>query len=322
MRFWMFLLLPPLISTAGLVPAAEAAPISWAIVGDPGNAANSDGYGSVSQTYWISRTEVTNEQYTDFLNRVDPTGTNARALYSSSMGTATSGGIRFEGSNDPGSRYVIRLDRADWPVNFVTVDDTLRFANWMNNGRGTADTESGAYDLSSGGSGPVARSAGATVFLPSENEWYKAAYFDPIGSAYHLYPGGSGLVMSCSEPGSGSNSANCDDAVGGPTDVASYVGSASPYRSFDQGGNVFEWTEGVHGAGLRVFRGGDWESVPGNLSSAKRFVADPAAEFKGLGFRLGSSVPEPSTGVLLFAGLGFLGVGRKRAARPFVSGTG
>ena len=36
------------------------------------------------------------------------------------------------------------------PVNYVDFYDALRFANWMNNGQGNGDTETGAYTLLGG----------------------------------------------------------------------------------------------------------------------------------------------------------------------------
>ena len=57
-------------------------------------------------------------------------------------------------------------------MNYVSLYDSVRFTNWMNNGQGTGSTEDGAYTLS-GNSGIITKSVGATVYLPSENEWYK-----------------------------------------------------------------------------------------------------------------------------------------------------
>ena len=76
-------------------------------------------------------------------------------------------------------------DTVNKPINFVNFFDALRLANWVNNGQGSADTETGAYTLLGGTAVPsnattVTRNSGATWFLPSENEWYKAAYYDPL----------------------------------------------------------------------------------------------------------------------------------------------
>ena len=111
----------------------------------------------------------------------------------------------------------------------------------------------------------------------------------------------------------------CNGAVGSPTDVGAYGLSASPYGSFDQGGNVFEWTETVHQdpSGLyRVKRGGSWHDsiygIPENLSAGVRYGV--LAGFQaptGTGFRV-AMIPEPGTGSLLAFGLMALAAGRRR----------
>src|SRR5207245_6756989 len=77
----------------------------------------------------------------------------------------------------------------DKPVVFVSFFDAIRFANWVNNGAtATSPTETGAYTLANGNT--VARNAGAVWFLPTENQWYKAAYHknDGITGNYWDYP--------------------------------------------------------------------------------------------------------------------------------------
>ena len=71
------------LATLGGVTANATVIFNWATVGNPGNDPDITGYGAVSYNYRISRHEVTNAQYTEFLNAVDPTGTNSLALYSS-----------------------------------------------------------------------------------------------------------------------------------------------------------------------------------------------------------------------------------------------
>ncbi len=136
--------------------------------------------------YLIGTYEVTNAQYAEFLNAKaasDPLG-----LYNTSMGDPSTnstfvghGGITRSGSSGSYS-YSAIAGRGDMPVNYVSFYDSLRFANWLNNGQGSGDTETGAYTLLGGTAAPsngmtVTRNAGATIFLTSENEWYKAAYY-------------------------------------------------------------------------------------------------------------------------------------------------
>jgi formylglycine-generating enzyme required for sulfatase activity len=160
---------------------AHAVTMDWVTVGDPGNACDTQSqgcFGSVGYTYLISKYETTNAQYAEFLNAVAATDTNG--LYHTRMGVADpdSGGITRSGSSGSYT-YSTIVGREDMPVNWVSFYDNLRFANWLHNGQPTGaqdstTTEDGAYTFSSATS-VGARNAGATIFLPSEDEWYKAA---------------------------------------------------------------------------------------------------------------------------------------------------
>ena len=81
--------------------------------------------------------------------------------------------IKRSGSDE---KYVYRVT-ADWanrPVNYVSYWDAARFCNWLHNGQGNGDTETGAYTLNgyNGTGGPgIVRNRLAKWFLPSENEW-------------------------------------------------------------------------------------------------------------------------------------------------------
>ena len=92
----------------------------------------------------------------------------------------------------------------------------------------------------------IVREPDATWVIPSEDEWYKAAYYDGGSDVYYDYPTGSDSVPVSEACPGGSNSANyygIDLAVGSPfyrNEVGCYVSSASPYATFDQGGNVWE----------------------------------------------------------------------------------
>ena len=246
--------------TALLAGPAHAVNIDWVQVGNPGNApdtasncsafivAQDPNCGSVPHTYYISKYDTTNAQYAEFLNAVDPTGSNTLGLYSAGMGTdPNNGGITNSGPS--GSVYQVKTGFASDPVVYVSFYDALRFANWLNNGQGSGSTETGAYTLLGGtptpSNGPtVTRNLGAITVVPSENEWYKAAYYNPATSSYFQYPTSSNTVPTCAAPGATPNTANC--IPGGPikvTNVGAYTGSASPYGTFDQGGNVFQWNE-------------------------------------------------------------------------------
>ena len=221
-----------LIAASALILAiggsAQAVTIDWVTVGDPGNAADDAGYGSVDITYLIGKYEVTNAQYAEFLNAVAATDTYG--LYSIGMGSGY-GGITRNGSSGSYT-YSPIAGREQMPVNYVSWYDALRFTNWLHNGQlsGAQDsttTEDGAYTFS-GASSVGARKGDATIFLASEDEWYKAAYYEALSASYFDYPAGSDTQTTCRPPGATPNAANCLYVVGDLTDVGSYTGSASP----------------------------------------------------------------------------------------------
>ena len=320
LRLW---LVAASLCSLALASAASAVAIDWVPVLGPGNACDGplptpDCYGAVASAYQISKYEVTNAQYAEFLNAVAG-ASDPLALYSADMDPVAglNGGI-----TQSGAVYTAVTGRENLPVNHVSIYDAMRFANWLNNGQGSSDTEDGAYTLIGGTPEPtlgvaVVRNVGADIVLPSENEWYKAAYYDVVSTSYFDYPAGSNTPTVCTTPGATANTANCDFPLGGGpgdlTGVGLYTGSASPNGTFDQGGNVWEWTEALDGTN-RVLRGGSLISDPSQLAAATRSAGNGADEFFEVGFRVASPIPEPGTGLLVMTGvLGLAGWRRRRA---------
>ncbi len=306
------------------------------IVGNPGNVADTrydpTGYGSVVYTYNIGKYEVTAGQYRDFLNAVDPTGANPYGLYNNYMDSSpygcqitwNAGTSTYDFSGAPSGT---EADWADRPVNYVSWYDTLRFANWMHNGQGSGDTEDGAYDMSLGSS--VVRNPGATWFLPTEDEWYKVAYHknDGVTGNYFDYPtssdgvpgyvndsgnlSGTGTAFTGGGTDPGNYATYDGDAgtsgIGSPyyrTEVGEWENSDSPYGTFDQGGNVWEWNETLIGSYLRGIRGGSFSNAGNYLPAANSiYYHTPTDEPRNFGFRV-AQVPEPATlSLLLLSGL-------------------
>ena len=259
-----------------LLAAQTCAAMEFVAVGDPGNSPDTrydaTGYGAVAHEYSIGKYEVTAGQYRDFLNAA--AATDVYGLYNSGMDsdtygcqitqTGSSGSYTYDFSGAPSGTV------ADWenrPVNYVSWYDAARYANYLT----TGNTENGAYTLT----GPTTVSSimdhqtAATIYgtvyvIPTENEWYKAAYYDGSTGTYYDYPTGSN-----SAPGYVNNSGNLSgtstpfadgvtdpgnyatydgdgdpNGVGSPyyrTNVGEWEASASPYGTFDQGGNVWEW---------------------------------------------------------------------------------
>ncbi len=239
--------------------------------------------GFVPYPFEIGKFEITVAQYIEFLNAVaanDPYG-----LFNTGMDA--NGVVRL---GEPGS-YTYQVGDGSpnamthWgnrPIGSIAWCDAARFANWMENGQpsglltgvGTQDawlTEDGTYaTLGAPPSGAnsnlpyqsIVRRPGATWVIPSEDEWYKAAYHrnDGVTANYFRYPtqfNGGGFFNSdipdnnVIDPDPG-NSANFhignpdDDCINVPfsrTNVGEFENSGSAYGTFDQGGNVWEWTD-------------------------------------------------------------------------------
>ncbi len=275
---------PTGLACAGTTPCVVAAPIAvegWPLVGAPGNPADENGHGAVAYSYRIAPHEVTNAEYTAFLNAA------AREvpgeLYHPAMAGPT-GGIVQSGSA-PGFLYTAVAGREALPVNFVSYFDALRFVNWLHNGQRSeiAVTEIGAYTVAFGAGAD--RNPRARFFLPNEDEWYKAAYYDAGTATWFDHATGSDFPPTCSAPGPASQLANCGDVVGDATPVGTYPGSASPAGTFDQAGNGGEWTEAWSGT-QRVVRGGDWSSAAAEVGASARIALDPGAENARTGFRV------------------------------------
>jgi formylglycine-generating enzyme len=308
---------------AAFAADAQAVTINWNLVGNPGNAADTtvmtdgtSGYGSVGYAYKIGTNDVTNSQYTEFLNLKDPNGLNEVGLYTREMGDFGVGGITFRNGGLPGSKYSVIGGYGNRPVNYVNWYDAIRFANWLNNGQGNGDTETGAYNLVGIKPSPssVTRNPGAKIFLPSENEWYKAAYYNPATNSYFQYPTSSNTTPIASLPTTLPNHANYNDILFNTNDVGAYTGTTSPYGAFDMGGNVAQWNETVISGLNPIMRGGVFFDFSGQMLSSNRPIStSPDEEGDFIGFRVASAVPEPSS--LVLAALGFIALAVWRLRR-------
>ena len=216
-------------------------------------------------------------------------------------------------------------DYANRPVNFVSFWDSCRFANWLTNNQptgaqGAGTTETGTY-LINGYNGNDGRTiqrtlntTGKTWAVASEDEWYKAAYYKGGGTnaGYWMYPTAGNTA-----PGRDMNdvSGNNANIYGSPfpidsghytTNAGEFQNSDSAYGTFDQGGNVWEWNEGIPYQdatyAYRGLRGGSFYNDTGDLASSLRNYYAPTSESSPFGFRV-SAVPEPLTVVGMLMGL-------------------
>jgi formylglycine-generating enzyme required for sulfatase activity len=321
-----------LVATSALIVSASASiTMDWVNVGNPGNAADSTGYGAVAYAYQIGKHEVTNSQYAAFLNAVDPEGANANGVYNALMGSNARGGITYTAGSGSGAKYTLRTSMGDKPVNWVSWYDAARFTNWVNNGQGAGSTETGAYTLS-GNTGIITKNVGASVYLPSEDEWYKAAYYDPTSGAgggdnYWLHATRSDTAPTIASANStgdisnpGANVANYASGADWGTPVqngnVTTVGSAgalaeSYFGTADQGGNVWEWNDAVTSGSSRGLRGGSFGNLENSLRASDRTNGGPTNESGTIGFRV-ASVPEPTSLLLTMLAGGVMLARRKR----------
>lgn len=264
------------------------------------------GYGQVNYAYSIGKYEVTTSQYTAFLNAVAAADTYG--LYNLQM-TSDEAGCQIVRSGASGSyTYSVASDYANRPVNYVSWGDAARFSNWLANGQPTgaqtaATTEDGAYTLNGVTSAAalmtVTRNASASWFLTSENEWYKAAFYDPTTGSYYEYATASNTLPSNTllspDPGNNANYRDLADVdtVGTPyyrTEAGEFENSDSPYGTFDQNGNVWEWNESTYFGLFREMRGGAVGSYDVTLSAGFRYIDSPDYEANTVGFRIASTV--------------------------------
>lgn len=153
--------------------------INFLPVGDVGNSANTtDLLGAINYSYYISKFLLTNSNYIEFLNAIAQT--DANGAYVSSMGSDIRGGISRSGSSGSYS-YTAKTNMINKPVNFLSWYNAARYCNWLHNNKpsgpqNSSTTENGAYTLT-GNTGNPSRNSGAKYFIPTHNEWYKAAYY-------------------------------------------------------------------------------------------------------------------------------------------------
>ena len=197
-----------------------------------GNDTSPLGYGSVSYLYKMQTYEVTNSEYCNFLNAI--AATDQYSLYDSSMDSSVRGGISQSGVSGSYT-YSIKNNMNDKPVNYISWMRAARFTNWIHNGmpsgsQNSSTTESGVYTLNGASSGvSFTRSINAKYAIPTEDEWYKAAYYkgDGLNSGYWNYATQSDTNPNCISVNSNGTPLPTQTATNTPT--SSITPSASAF---------------------------------------------------------------------------------------------
>lgn len=249
--------------------------IPFVTVGDPGQA-------SVNYTFYVSRFEITNDQYCEFLNATAKE--DIYGVYDESMTTHPSGGIIRIGTS-PNYGYFSKSRFGNKPVVFVRWIDACRYVNWLHNGRPTGPqsprtTEDGAYDLSLGldSYGIIDRKPSARYGLPTEKEWRKANHYNASARRFwthatqtDAYP----VPTTATETGDPvlvgqdvvnyQGIANWNGSVGGNVLSVGSTRSVSYYGTSEGNGNVGEWTSDLRCISYicaRLIYGGSYSTPP------------------------------------------------------------
>ena len=216
------------------------------------------------------------------------------------------------------------------PAARMTWFEAAAFVNWLNDQRTpglkaynltgvTSLTPWASVDAWQAGGENLFRHKDAYYFLPSEDEWYKAAYHQNTGvnADYWDYATGSNTAPTAVASGTTAGTAVYADATSSPAAVNN-AGGLSAYGTMGQNGNVYEWAEsaydGINNSSSegRVIRGGDWSDTENYLrsSNTSRGSLPPAWSDDIIGFRV-ASVPEPTSTVLMCSA-GLLAIARRR----------
>ena len=264
--------------------------------------------GANRSDYRMGVYEVTNDQY---------------AKFAAELGVPVTGDPLNAYDNSP------YWTGADVPSNEVTWYEAAQFVNWLNTSTGhqaaykfTGTQGTGGYALDTwtapeaDGGTDLYRHKDAFYYLPSEDEWVKAGYWN--GTALQTYATKPGDALHQGDGTSGTGWNYYDDGYvtdpPGPWDVGS--GSEELNGTYDMMGNVLEWMESAYSAddcgpgSYRGLRGGSCSNYANQLASSTRNGSTPNLEFSLIGFRVASEVPEPATMSLL--ALGGLAVLRRR----------
>jgi formylglycine-generating enzyme required for sulfatase activity len=235
-----------------ILQGLETPPPTYVLIGDTNNVADTTGYGAVGYAYKIAQNAVTIEQF-----------------YHSGVGSGD------ENYWNDGTRTV----GWDAPATMVTWNEAAKYCNWLTSGSPT----NGAYQFDATGNTLTAvdrdtalATYGTVYAIPTEDEWYKAAYY--TGSGYSLYPFGTDT------PPLGGTNANPQANVfdGGTVNPSpNYLwkvgsGTMEQNGTYDMVGNAWEWIESAFDGTLddmtenRVMRGGAYDYYASWGASTKR----------------------------------------------------
>jgi formylglycine-generating enzyme required for sulfatase activity len=285
--------------------------------------------GAVNHEYRVMTREVTNGEFLEFARAITPYIDEI----GSSAGTIAGDGLLGQRVGDSYSFRIQPGRTADEPIR-ATFFAAAMYANWLHNGKGSTIEafQDGAYDAETfrrfpGQPIPVGQASrhdDARFWIPSMDEWVKAAHYDP--DRFGEGPGGEGgwwdfpnasdtqLIPGRPELGGQTNAGSDDEWPSGqerPHEVGLYPDTQSPWGLLDVSGGASEWTESVFSTGSsnRLVKGTD-ARYGGDLFADELVWFNNASPLQFGAVRLAAVIPAPSGGVAL--ALGALLAARRR----------
>lgn len=339
------------LSGAALGQVDPLSGIDFVTIGDVGNASwtgggSNNNRGRVDYEYKIGKFEVTTAHWVEFMNAALDRPANDRIPH---VFAPLQWGASTAPSQNGGSRWRVAPGNEMLPTGGVDWRVCAIYCNWLHNGKSLDRSAflSGAYDVSTftrylNGStftDQVTRSPGARYYIPSLDEWMKAAHWDPnkpngdgstggwwtfsnsSDTPYNYGPAGQHVVQFPGTPGPDPNGPLAT-ANGGwdrfdfpgfspySIPLGSYTGVTSPWGLMDAAGATSEWLEEPFQEPSelylrsRKFEGSAWDfrtSGAPDMARTVRGSSPPDLPFYEVGFRIAATVPSP--------GLGSLGIG-------------
>ncbi len=269
-----------------LMLCAGAANAAYVTIGGAGNANDTaNPYGGVSYEYKISSTEVSIAEFQAYRTATSTTGNEGYW-------------------NETGNGRTVGTDA---PASYVSLYEAMKYCNYLTsgnvndgvytfNGSGVYQSTLSRASIMSGSLDAVATDVNKIYALPTDDEWYKAAYYSVSGGSYSLYADGTSDTGNPPAASSGTTGWN----YGGTATRDTAHGSPEQNSTVNMMGNVWEWMEDSGG----VLRGGGFYSSEFFLRSSLRNDEAPSIESASVGFRTVEVVPEPATaGMLALSGL-------------------
>ena len=267
--------------------------------------------GGVNHEYRIMRSQVTTEQWFEFVNAYTPF-LDTTVPWDMSY---TGGWLHWDGHRhtiDPGAERYATAPSFQYAA---------RYVNWLHNGKVNEKWafENGAYDTSTFTMNPdhswnsqEHHHPNANFWIPSLDEWVKAVHYDPNRygpgqEGYWLFPDGGDDMLYSDWPWNGGETSTDIESWSGPwLDVGSYPWTQSPWGLLDASGSEWDWIEDFTSSrksryveGTRQFESGS------SVNDRIDYWTDAFPDFAWSGFRLVTVVPGPTVSVGLIGGLVF-----------------